>query len=237
MRRILLGVLCLVAFTSAASADNIFDTITGGSTGLTTTGSTPRSRMGDGFTVANQVDGLKWSVETAQLGLFVSGAGTYTNVTMQVIFWGAWNPSAASGSVFSNQLSNVTWNLGTVTSTGNQVFPYSLPYASNNLSFVMNSGQTGGIEVNILSGGVANTNLALTLRDQAPTAGSATNGFYRDANSNGILEASDARTFAGVSNANVYARLVASAIGPEPGSMALLLVGTGGLLVRRRRKA
>ncbi|MBL8856196.1 MAG: PEP-CTERM sorting domain-containing protein [Planctomycetaceae bacterium] len=245
--------MILSLWTPAAFADviyNSFRTADDAAAGNTTTGSTPRYLMGDDIsTIATPDPNKVWLVDSMSLKVFVFGSGVagqnqvYDAVTMRVRVFETFDASAAAGtSVFSNQVSDVTWNLGTITNNsatgGNQVFLYSnLPYLASNAQFELQTGQNIGVTVEFLSNGVINNGLATVLMTGAgnagvPLIGTSTNGWYRDANSNGFLEASDRRTLTNPSNMQLI--INATAV-PEPTTVGLLLVGSIGIFVRRRR--
>jgi hypothetical protein len=243
-----------VLFQAQANGDviyNSFDGLNQVTNSFTTTGSTPRNFMGDEMStiaLANPAT-QDWLVNTLGVRIFVNGSGvagqnlTYNNVTMRVRVYNDWNNGNA-GSVFTNLASDVTWGLGNVTNTsatgGALVFTYNLPYLTSNLQFLLDDGQDMGITVELLENGVANQGLALALRSLAgdpglPSIGTSPNGWYRDANSSGILESSDRRALNGT-NSNAHFRIEATAV-PEPGSFGLLMVAVTGLAASRRRKS
>ncbi len=243
--------LCLGSFANTASADLIYDNrpnATDGGT-LTTTGSTPRNYMADSMnTLAPPTASQVWEVQTIGWQLFVVGSGqagvpvTYENVTARFRVYDTWDSAAPAGtSVFSGLVSDVIWNLGNITNNssggGALAFTYNLNYASNNLAFELGDGQGMGIAIEILQNGTKNQNLASIIRGGGfdPIIGTSTNGWYRDANDNGIIEAGDFRTL-GSPNSPSHLSLQIDAIAiPEPAMAGLGVAGV--LLLMRRRRA
>lgn len=237
-KTLLMGALAMAAVASQAQTI-IYDTITG-NTGVTTTGGLPRNRMADGFNALTAGAGQTWRIDKIELALYVAAAGTYANSTARILVHNDWDATATHPtSDFSNTASNVNWGLGTITTTGVAAFIYTFDYAANNLSFNLVDGQSMGLEVEWLVGGVANQSLALGLRDVDPNsvlAGtSSTNLFYRDTDSNGSMTSLDRRTITGWTNSNAMIRLTATAV-PEPATMAVLGLGVAAL-IRRRKNA
>lgn len=248
-----IAAIVLSLFAQVSCADviyNSFRTLDDVAAPNTTTGSTPRYMMGDDLsTIATPSSNLNWLVDSMSIKIFVLGSGLagenriYSGVTMRVRVFETFTPTAAAGtSVFSDQVSDVTWNLGTVTNTsatgGAQVFAYNnLPYLANNFQFTLQTGQNIGVTVELRANGNIDDGLATVLMTGAgnagaPLIGTSTNGWYRDANTNGIIEATDRRTLTNPSNMQLI--INATAV-PEPSAVGLLLVGAVGMIVRRRR--
>lgn len=222
--------LLLVTAASTASADIIYDTITG-ATGWTTTGGLPRNRMADDFDTSAPPDGLVWELDQVETVLYIAAAGTW-NVSCDVIFWGEWNGGGWGGAgtnVFQTQLNQSTFTLAPFTTTGVASQVVTFDYSAIDVQFP--NVTSLGFEIQWYNNGVPTDSLASALRDVFPLVGSSVNLFYRDANANGIIETTDGRTITGWSNANIGLRLNATAV-PEPAS--LLLLGLAGLLIRRR---
>lgn len=247
--------LAIVCSYSPVRADLIYDSFNGlnqTTNSFTTTGSPPRNFMGDDLsTIATPSAGQRWAVDTIGLRVFAGGSGAtlvapvvYENVTMRVRVFDAFNGTAAAGtSVFSNVVSDINWELETLTNNsatgGGQFFTFNLDYVGNGFSFDLATGQGIGVTVELLSNGTANQGLAMLLRSTAgdpglPLVGTSDNGWYRDANANGIIEASDRRTL-GVTNSNMHLQINATAV-PEPSSMVLMGLVAVGFMARRKSR-
>lgn len=226
----LVGASMLVA---SASATIVYDTIAG--TGATTTtGGTPRFRMSDEMSFLDPGAGFHWNVNSVTFTLFIAGAQNFAATTAEVILWNEWDGAGFGGAgtnVYQNEAGRQTFNMGPITTTGSSVAPvtatFTTPIAMANFANV-------GIEIYLRADGADNSNLAVGLKDFAPTVGTSNNLFYRDANANGIIETTDGRTITGWTNANAALTVDATAV-PEPASMIALTVGALGLVARRRR--
>jgi len=211
----------------------IYDTLTGVA-GISTTGGLPRNRMADGGTTLAPGAGQTWEVDTIEIAMFVATAGTW-NVTFDVHVWDGWNPAGYGGAgtnVFQNQLDMSTFGLAPFNTTGAAAFLITLDYTGIPLQLSSPTDVDFGLEVQWRNNGAATDNLASGIRDVVPLVGTSTNLFYRDSDSDGVIETTDGRTITGWTNANLIARITGHAV-PEPASVLLLVVG--GLFAARRR--
>ncbi|GIV18298.1 MAG: hypothetical protein KatS3mg023_0049 [Armatimonadota bacterium] len=241
MKRIagmLVAALTLLLLVEASAQVRIYDTIysadgsTTDLTGLVFTASSPRYRMADGVGVSLAVPHYLTRLD---LVLILATAGTYTNITADIEVYNAWDPGAASGSVFSNLATVFTATLGDATPTGATAYLIQLTVPTG---VVLDTNPNKGVVVTLKHNGVLDNNLTLGVVNRLPNPGSegVADLWYRDANNNGIIEASDARTFGDPRTADNIAFTLWAQPVPEPAT--LLAVGTGiaALALRRRKK-
>jgi hypothetical protein len=202
MRRVtflLVALLVMLPLSGWAQAPvRIYDTIYNAAgtatelTELTFTGSLPRYRMADGFGVNLA---LPHYLNRLDFVLVVASAGTFTNLTAEIAIYNAWDPNA-TGSVFSNLAASVTASLGDATTTGATAYLYQIPMPPG---IVLDTNPNKGVVITLRRGGVLDNVLTLGLVNRLPNPGSevVADLFYRDANDNGIIESTDARTFSG----------------------------------------
>ncbi len=165
--------------------------------------------------------------------LVVATAGTFTNLSAEIAVYNAWDPNAP-GSVFSNLATSVTVPLEDVTTTGATGYIYQVSIPSG---VVLDTNPNKGVVITLRRGGVLDNNLSLGIVNRLPNPGSevVADLWYRDANDNGIIEATDARTFNGRDFDTVALTLWATPV-PEPSSFLVIGAGLAGLAALRRRR-
>ena len=226
----------LLLALDASAQVRIYDTIYNAAgtdtelTGLVYTSSTPRYRMADGMGVNLAVDHFLTRLDFV---LVIATAGTYTNITADIEVYNAWDPNAATGSVFSNLVAAFTANLGDANTTGAAGYLIEVPVPAG---VILDTNPNKGVVITLKHNGVLDNNLTLGVVDRLPNPGSevVADLWYRDANNNGIIEAGDARTFSGRNFDNVSLTLWATPV-PEPASFLVIGAGLAGLAALRRR--
>jgi PEP-CTERM motif len=148
--------------------------------------------------------------------------------------------ASGSGAAFSNPIGGLrTFTAGAQTLAANTAYLFTLTFGTpisftgNQLGVAINwQGNTGS--------GLANTdNLSTAVRIGAPAVGTTPGYYYRNASgqTNMNFLGSDARQIG--ADSSLAIRVFVSTLAPEPGTLALLLAGSGalGMVVRRRRTA
>jgi hypothetical protein len=240
-------VASMIAMVAASHAVIIYDTIApqapanGGTGAPTFTGSTPRNWVADDFSTIAAPSGFEWRVRKIDFQPVFAVVRTYTNVQARIRVFNTW--AASTTNVFSNQISDVTWNFGNFTNTGTgAVFTTaSLDYFLAGQSFNFTGNLNKGISIQMLENGVATnditvgiTNITGPTTQPASVIGTATNGWYRDADNNSVFTDADRRIFTGTWSSEAL-KIDATAV-PEPGTMAAIGLGVAALIRRRRSK-
>lgn len=234
-KTLILVALMGVGYASAAPIV-IYDTMTG-SGGWSSTGSQPRNFMADGFNAISKASNITWKVTKVEFIMYVGAATTITKPTVTFDLYNQWVPAGVSGSgstVFADLAGERTYTWGTITTTGAAAYIMSMTLGT---PIMLNNSGNIGMSFKITDNGTVNTNLAVGMRDLAPAVSGgdpSSNVFYRDANSNGIIDTTDAKSL-GYTYNNLGIRLTAEAV-PEPATMGALAVGLSALFLRRRRK-
>lgn len=249
--RLFLSILAIATVLGGASASaqvTIYDAVSDQSS-FTTTGSSPRTYMGQAFNVSGAAGSMP-QVTSATVGMFVSGAQTFANVQLRLQIWGTFNAAATGAAdAFSNPVGGPsTFLLGPISTTGNSVFLFTLNFATPiTLPSTMNLGITFNFQTS--TDGVTfadNTNVVTAMRivgaPPIPVGQNITHGgntFYRNASgrTDFNFNANDARNITNMTQSNNGLAFSLRAI-PEPSTWLLLLGGAGALvgLQRFRRK-
>jgi hypothetical protein len=183
-----------------------YDSLTGAVANFTA--STPRTFMGQGFSVANVVTNPQ--ITRMRIVLVSSGAVNYQNTRIRLQFWDTYN--SASSPVFSNPAGEVqTFTTGPITAASATAFTFTLDFASaipltglngHGLSVNWQSDPTGNgtftdnalLTAGLRSAGSANIVIGTNLNPAS--------GFYRNAGgeNNFNFLSSSSRSLGGVTN-------------------------------------
>ena len=255
MLKNLFGVACVLALASSVAQAQtvVYDGLISG-TVATFTGSTPRTFMGQAFSIANPATPTV-QISSMRVTMVAGGAVNYAASRLNIQFWDTFNPAATgTTTVFSNPLATQTFNTGAINVAGATAFTFTLNFATPlTLTGLTNHGLSVNWQSDATGGGVFvdDTLLTTALRTgtggtQPPpalTQGSNLNpsgGYFRNASglTTGNFQAGDARSIANVGGLMFELTAVAPAAAPEPGSLALLaLVALPGVAALRRRRS
>lgn len=251
-KAILLGSVVLAASSQAAIVyDSLFTTSaqTTANT-LTDTGSLPRTRKADivQFAPLTGTDN-SYRINNITFGLVNWGTTPFTGtLEVQIKLWQTSTPGAGTSTTtptFTNQIvaGNLTYNIGTIFTGGlasNTVGFLGVNFTNTILFPTSLATPQLGVELSFTVNGLADNNLSPVLTRFATGsgtsfyAGSSTNGYYRDAAADGIIQQGDLRTIAGF-DSQLGLSVNADAV-PEPASMIAIGLGIAGLAAKRRRK-
>ena len=223
----------LLGVAATANATLVYDIPT---TALTFTGSTPRATLGDNFALPALNAGLTYRINSITFVLIQASSALKSITTNVKFFTGVDTAAVAPNPIFSSNVSNVTVGLGANTVTSTSAYLITLDYLANNLSFEVPGGSVLGVSLTAKESGQTNNALTFALADAGSTvAGSAwSNGYFRDANDNGIIDPGEGRNIGGWTNGNLVFSIDATVV-PEPASLIALTLGTLAV-IRRKRK-
>jgi len=249
------GLTALSAHPAAAQTlvfDNLsnFENSVKGATG-TTTGSTPNTFMGDGYTLLSGTKDIT-GFDVAPVNL----SGTdYIGLQGTIYVWGTVNTGTVSATApaFSNLLGTYTFT-STGTFTNGFYFPFQgnsvgttpgialttpLAISSNTIGLTLSyQGTTDGVNY-----ATANGLTSLVTTGTPPTVGSQVfNGYYRNANSETNGNFTSSLRSLGLTNQSLGVRVFGDVAAPVPEASTtvsfglLLALGMGSLIVASKRK-
>ncbi len=241
----------MVGLSSRAQADVVvYDGLSAG-TNPTFTGSTPRTYMGQAFSVADP--GTAISLTSMRITLVVGGAANFAATQLRIQFWNVFDPAATgTANPFSSPATLQVFNTGAINVAGATAFTFTLTFATPiSLAGLTNHGLTVNWESDAAGTGtfIDNNLLTTALRTGAGgtvpppalTAGSNLNpsgGYFRNASglTNLNFQANDARSIANVGGLMFELSAVAAVPEPSTFAAAFLSVSTVGAFFFRRRR-
>lgn len=228
--------LSLLTVAAASQAVVVYNTTTSLITPTYST-STGNLLAGDNFNLPSAGAGKHWQITGLSWIAYANAAGLSTQ-TLQIGVFNGVGVQTAPNPVFSNAAATINTSINATAAGAGSGFIFSLsnlkidlaatptvPASGYGISFKYGANTSGA---NYFSPGYTNSGSVV--------AGSAwSNGYYRDADNNGVLASNDFRNFTGWTAGNVAMSITAQAV-PEPGTMVALGLGAVAML-RRRKKA